>query len=52
MVSSPPTLFPNPYRRGLEMAYEDWCISQIAKKAGNMELANEYAKKPNTTNAI
>ena len=30
---------------GLEMAYEDWCISQIAKKAGNMELANEYAKK-------
>lgn len=30
---------------GLEMAYEDWCISQIAKKAGNIELANEYAKK-------
>ena len=30
---------------GLEMAYYDWCISQIAVKAGNMELAKEYAAK-------
>ncbi|RHO72980.1 glycoside hydrolase family 92 protein [Parabacteroides sp. AF48-14] len=30
---------------GLEMAYYDWCISQIADKAGNMELAKEYAAK-------
>ncbi|RHR59022.1 GH92 family glycosyl hydrolase [Parabacteroides sp. AF17-28] len=30
---------------GLEMAYYDWCISQIAAKAGNMELAKEYAAK-------
>ncbi len=30
---------------GLEMAYYDWCVSQIAAKAGNMELAKEYAKK-------
>ncbi|WP_102407691.1 GH92 family glycosyl hydrolase [Parabacteroides bouchesdurhonensis] len=30
---------------GLEMAYYDWCISQIAKKAGNTDLANEYAQK-------
>lgn len=30
---------------GLEMAYYDWCISQIAAKAGNMDLANEYAAK-------
>lgn len=30
---------------GLEMAYEDWCISQIAAKAGNQALADEYAKK-------
>ncbi|WP_455627959.1 GH92 family glycosyl hydrolase [Parabacteroides chinchillae] len=29
----------------LEMAYYDWCVSQIARKAGNMEIANEYAKK-------
>ena len=30
---------------GVEMAYYDWCISYIAEKAGNTELANEYAKK-------
>ncbi|WP_418833992.1 GH92 family glycosyl hydrolase [Parabacteroides johnsonii] len=30
---------------GLEMAYYDWCISQIASKAGNTELAKEYAAK-------
>ena len=27
------------------MAYYDWCISQIAAKAGNTELAKEYAAK-------
>ena len=30
---------------GLEMAYYDWCISQIAANAGNTELAKEYAAK-------
>lgn len=30
---------------GLEMAYYDWCISQLAAQAGNEELAAEYAKK-------
>lgn len=30
---------------GLEMAYYDWCISQIAAKAGNTKLAKEYAAK-------
>ena len=30
---------------GLEMAYYDWCISQIAAKAGNTDLAKEYAAK-------
>ena len=30
---------------GLEMAYYDWCISQIAAKAGNEALAKEYAAK-------
>ncbi|WP_298549100.1 GH92 family glycosyl hydrolase [uncultured Parabacteroides sp.] len=30
---------------GLEMAYYDWCISQIAAKAGNTKLAEEYAAK-------
>lgn len=30
---------------GLEMAYEDWCISQIAAKAGNEKMAKEYAAK-------
>ena len=30
---------------GLEMTYYDWCISQIAAKAGNTELAKEYAAK-------
>lgn len=29
----------------LEMAYYDWCISQIAAKAGDEALAKEYAKK-------
>ena len=30
---------------GLEMAYEDWCVSQIAKKAGLDSLAQAYAAK-------
>lgn len=30
---------------GMEMAYFDWCIAQIAKKAGNLDLADEYMKK-------
>jgi len=30
---------------GLEMAYYDWCISQIAAKAGNDAVAKEYAAK-------
>lgn len=30
---------------GLEMAYEDWCVAQIASKAGNEALAKEYAAK-------
>ncbi|MDH6534721.1 glycoside hydrolase family 92 protein [Parabacteroides sp. 52] len=30
---------------GLEMAYYDWCISQIASKAGNEEVAKTYADK-------
>lgn len=30
---------------GLEMAYYDWCISQIAAKAGLNDIANDYAKK-------
>jgi len=30
---------------GLEMAYYDWCIAQIAKAAGNEAVAEEYLKK-------
>lgn len=30
---------------GVEMAYEDWCVSQIAKAAGQSELAKEFAEK-------
>ena len=30
---------------GLEMAYYDWCIAQIANKAGEKEIADTYAKK-------
>ncbi len=30
---------------GLEMAYEDWCISQIARCAGMDSLSQAYAKK-------
>jgi predicted alpha-1,2-mannosidase len=30
---------------GLEMAYYDWCIYQIAAKAGNEEVAKDYALK-------
>ena len=30
---------------GLEMAYYDWCISEIAKAAGNDTLAQLYAEK-------
>ena len=36
---------------GLEMAYEDWCISQIAKKA-TWSWRMSMPRKPNTTNAI
>ncbi len=32
---------------GVEMAYEDWCIAQIANKAGLKDLAEAYAKKAN-----
>lgn len=30
---------------GVEMAYDDWCVSQLAAKAGNDSLAREYAKR-------
>lgn len=30
---------------GLEMAYEDWCVSQLAAAAGEGALAEEYAAK-------
>ena len=30
---------------GVEMAYDDWCIAQIAQKAGDQALADEYTKK-------
>ena len=30
---------------GLEMAYSDWCISRIADRAGDRELARAYAAK-------
>lgn len=30
---------------GMEMAYYDWCIEQIAKAADNPEVAKEYAEK-------
>ena len=30
---------------GVEMAYEDWCIAQLAAKAGNDSLAAAYQKK-------
>lgn len=30
---------------GLEMAYYDWCIAQIAAKAGNVTLAKAYQEK-------
>ncbi len=30
---------------GQEMAYDDWCISQIAAKAGNDSIAKAYAEK-------
>ena len=29
----------------LEYAYDDWCIAQIAKKAGNKKVAKEYLKR-------
>ena len=31
----------------LEYAYDDWCIAQLAKKAGNQELENEYLERSN-----
>jgi len=30
---------------GLEMAYYDWCVAQIAKNAGENEVANEFFTK-------
>lgn len=30
---------------GLEMAYYDWCIAQIAQVAGDKELYNEFVKR-------
>ena len=30
---------------GLEMAYFDWCVSQIAAKAGKQEVADAYMKR-------
>ena len=30
---------------GLEMAYYDWCVAQIAKAAGNQKIAKEYKAK-------
>lgn len=30
---------------GVEMAYYDWCIAEIARQAGDMELAETYQKK-------
>lgn len=30
---------------GVEMAYYDWCISQLAAQAGNKELADAYAER-------
>ena len=32
---------------GLEMAYYDWCVAQIAKAAGNDKTAEEFSKKSN-----
>lgn len=41
----PSDLIPESVSWGLEMAYYDWCISQIAAKAGNQAVAEEYAAK-------
>ncbi len=30
---------------GMEMAYFDWCIAQIARKSGNQKIADEYMQK-------
>lgn len=30
---------------GVEMAYDDWCVAQLAQKAGNADLEKEYRKK-------
>ena len=32
---------------GLEMAYYDWCVAQIAKVAGDDKVAEEFTKKGN-----
>ena len=32
---------------GLEMAYYDWCVAQIAKAAGNKKVAKEFEAKGN-----
>lgn len=41
----PADFIPESVSWGLEMAYYDWCISQIAAKAGNKEVADAYAKR-------
>lgn len=41
----PADLIPESVSWGLEMAYYDWCIAEIAKAAGNTEVAKEYAEK-------
>ncbi|MCB0496836.1 MAG: GH92 family glycosyl hydrolase [Cyclobacteriaceae bacterium] len=35
----------NSVSKTLEYAYDDWCIAQIAKKAGNLEVYNEFMKR-------
>ncbi|CAM1359536.1 GH92 family glycosyl hydrolase [Tenacibaculum xiamenense] len=36
----------------LEYAYNDWCIAQIAKKAGNKEAENEYSERAEYYNNV
>jgi predicted alpha-1,2-mannosidase len=36
---------PNSVSKTLEFAYDDWCIAQIAKKAGNKDVYNNYLKR-------
>ena len=37
----------NAVSKTLEYAYDDWCIAQIAKKAGNQDVFNEFIKRSN-----